>query len=241
VLLQRYEVASPGVSRLRAVAERQDASSLAAAALRVLAAQELIGLTLGWAIFLLSQHPRVLADVEQEIAHVCGDRAPALADLDELRLMGRVLRETQRLFPPLAVGARMTTSPITLGSYTLPAGATIIYSPTLNQRADTYVAPLRFRPERWLYLEPTAESFHPFGLGPDLWEGEPWATLQLKLILARMLQRYRLALAPHETITYAPAPLLAPRNGIAMIIGFRDRPLIVREPRGDIRSLINLR
>ncbi len=241
VLLQHYEVAGPGVRRLRAVAERQDASSLAVAALRVLAAQETTGLTLGWTVFLLSQHPRVLADVEQEIAHVCGNRAPTLADLDELRLLSRVLRETQRLFPPLAVGARITTAPVALGGYTLPAGATIIYSPVLNHRADTYVAPLRFRPERWLYLEPTPESFHPFGLGPDLWDGEPWATLQLKLILARMLQRYRLALAPHETIHRAPSPLFAPRNGIAMIIGFRDRPLIVREPRGNIRSLIYLR
>ncbi|WP_029214658.1 cytochrome P450 [Kallotenue papyrolyticum] len=207
---------------------------------RLITAHERLGLLLGWCLLLLSQHPRVLEEAEHEVEHVFGRQPPALEALAALPRLEHIMRETLRLLPPLALGARITRREVTLAGYRLPAETLLFYSPLGTQRDAAYIAPYHFRPERWRYLEPTPELFHPFGLGPDLWDAAPWAMVAAKLILARVLQRYRLAFAPGARIDWARGPMLQPRTGLPLIIGARHRPLIRRTPSGAIRTLIAL-
>ena len=67
---------------------------------------------------------------------------------------------------------------------------------------------------------------------------QPFILMQLKLVLATILQRYQLAPEPGEAINRQRTLMLAPRNDVRMIITPVDRPMPKREVHGMIRDVI---
>lgn len=204
---------------------------------------ELTAAALSWTLLLLSQHPAIMTDLGAELSGRLHGASPTLADLDRagerLPLLDRVVRESLRLLPPQSLELRRVGVPTLLDGYQLPAGALVLACPYLTQRLpEVYFAPDRFRPERWPYVEPSPAEFAPFGAVSDLSSG--LAMLQLKAILAQLLQRYRLALAPGVRIDRAARLTLVPRPGLPMIITSPDRPLIKRAAHGTIREMVAL-
>lgn len=196
---------------------------------------------LTWAILLLSQHPRVLYDLQAELASVLRGGSPAPDQLQRLSLLRRVIAETLRLLPPISVGCWRTTAPIEFGSYRFRSGTSVIYSPFVTHRAvDKFVAPARFRPERWLYLDPAADEYVPFGLASPITVNAPLITTLVALVLAPLLQRFHLALAPGARIDRAHGFALMPRHGLPMIIAPPDRALTHRAAQGNIREMVAL-
>ncbi|MEO8604756.1 MAG: cytochrome P450, partial [bacterium] len=74
----------------------------------VLAGHETTAVTIAWACLLLAQNPAVAQRLREEVSTVLNGRAPQLADLPSLALTRRVVDETLRLYPPVAVIARET-------------------------------------------------------------------------------------------------------------------------------------
>ncbi|MBO0794692.1 MAG: cytochrome P450, partial [Ktedonobacteraceae bacterium] len=60
--------------------------------------------TLAWIIFLLDQHPRVQADLLDELSDVLHGEAPTIEQLKQLPLLDSVVKEGLRLLPPAAIG-----------------------------------------------------------------------------------------------------------------------------------------
>lgn len=205
---------------------------------------ETLAAALTWTLFLLSQHLRILNDLGDALLRELGP-APSphitVEQLERVPLLERVINESLRLLPPRCFGARMTTADGTLGMYRIPAGTTVVYSPYWTQRMpELYFAPQKFRPERWLYIEPSAAEFLPFGGAAAGGLGAPLALLGMKLVLARLLGRYRLALAPGAQIDRSVRLTLRPKAGMPMIITRPDHPVIRREPHGNIRDILTL-
>lgn len=194
---------------------------------------------LSWTLFLLSQHPAILADLRAELADVPRDEAPALEQLAELQLLDQVVKESLRLFPPVASGACVTNAPLELEPYRLPRGATLVYSPYLTQRLpELYLQPRRFRPERWLFIEPGPQAYLPFGAFAG--SAAEAIVAGVKLILALIVRRYTLGLAPGARIERGAGLLLAPKAGLPMIIAPPDRPLIKRPAHGNVCDMVDL-
>lgn len=207
----------------------------------LLVGSELASAGLAWTLFLLSQHPAILADLGDELSSALRGALPTVADLERLPLLDRVLRESLRLLPPQSLDLHCCTAPAQLGVYQLPAGAVVVGSPFLAQRQpEVYFAPHKFRPERWLYVEPSPAEFLPFGAGPGSELSTALALVELKLILAQMVQRYRLALASGVQVDRAARLTLVPKGGLSMIITRPSQPMIRREAHGTIRDLIAL-
>jgi cytochrome P450 len=200
--------------------------------------------TLAWTLFLLGQHPNVLADVLDEIDNVLRGGPPEVSHLPKLVLVDRVLKETMRVLAPVPVSfLKVAQTEVRLGGHTLPRGANVVLSPFITHRdPDMYSEPARFRPERWERLSPTLYEYLPFGAGPRMCIGAGFATLAMRVVLPMILQRYRTTLAFGARVSRrVRANILAPRYGLPMLIAPQDRQFARCENvRGDIPEIVDL-
>ena len=161
-----------------------------------------------WWSALLARHPQAAERAAQEVDTVLQGREPGPDDLAALPWLGATLKEAMRLFPPVAaIMTRRTTRPITVGGHALPARALVRVTPWVMHRDPRFFPePEAFRPERFM---PGAEvpprgAYVPFGLGPRVCLGQHFAVLEMTLIAAMLLQRYRI----EATTTPMPEPRL---------------------------------
>ena len=156
------------------------------------AGHETTASALTWTLFLLTQHPQILADLVDELDSVLHGDAPSLEQLKELPLLENVINEGLRMFPPGMWIFRTAVEPFELGPYSQPAFSQLIFSPTVTHyRPDIYTDPHTFNPRRWETITPSPYEYLPFGGGPRRCLGATFATLEMKLALAMILQRWR--------------------------------------------------
>jgi cytochrome P450 len=191
----------------------------------VLAGHETTALALSWAWSLLSRHPHVEERLVAELEDVLGHRAPAPEDMSRLPYAEAVLLETMRLYPPIFGIGRESIAACEINGYPLPGGTNVYLVPYVIHRDPRWFDdPQSFRPERW--LDGLARrlprfAYFPFGGGPRLCIGQPFAMLESVLILSAIAQRWRLRLLSDEAIEMAPALTLRPKHGIRMQLSAR--------------------
>ena len=177
---------------------------------------------LTWTLFLLDQHPRVLADLLDEVDGVSHGGVPTLEQLYRMPLLEGVIKESLRLLPPASISVRSTAAPCELGGFALPEGANIIYSPYVTHRLpELYEVPKRFKPERWASLERSPYEYLPFSTGQHRCIGAEFALHEMRVVLAMLLPRYRLALVPGTRV--ALNVMMRPKHGMLMRVLPRDR------------------
>jgi cytochrome P450 len=179
-----------------------------------LAGYETTANALTWSWYLLSQNPEAEAKLHRELDEVLGGRLPTLADMPQLRYTEMVFAEVMRLYPPAWVMGRMSTRPIELGPYRIPAGAHFFFSQYIMGRtAEYFPDPLRFDPERFTPEAKAARpkyTYFPFGGGSRQCIGESFAWMEGILAIATLAQRWRLTYADagepeiQEKITLRP-------------------------------------
>ena len=176
--------------------------------------------TLAWTFYLFSQNPLVLKKLLAELHTVLAGRLPTLDDLPNLPYLEGVVNESWRFYPPAWRLARQTLDDFELDGYHIPAKTIIILSPwILHNLSDIWGDPENFRPERWDPVNGQKipqGAYFPFGLGPRICIGMPFAQLETKLLLATILQRYTPRLAPGARVVFQPLVTLRPKYGIRM-------------------------
>ena len=190
-----------------------------------LAGHETTAITLSWTFYLLSQNPDAEEKAAREVASVLGDRKPEAADVTRLPFLSNVISESMRLFPPAYAFGRESLEDCVIGDYKIAAGTTIFISPWVSHRDPRWFSdPLGFRPERWENdFAKTLPRFAylPFGGGPRVCIGNNFALMEAVLVLASVLQRYRLTLVPGTTITPFASITLRPKEGMPMVVSAR--------------------
>ena len=183
-----------------------------------LAGHETTALALMWAWCLLGQHPAVEAKLHCELEEVLGQDAPGLESYSRLKYTEQVFREALRLYPPAYVIPRYALNDCRIGGYTIPKNALVLVSPYLVQRDARYFEePERFKPERWTPEFKSAlprMAYFPFGGGPRLCIGEPFAWMEGVLALATLAQRWKMRLLPGQSLALNPKLTLRPKQAI---------------------------
>jgi cytochrome P450 len=177
---------------------------------------------LTWTFYLLSEHPDVREKLLEELQTVLGGRVPVVEDLPNLPYLEWVLNESMRLYPPAWVQGRRSIEAFELDGVRLPTGTMVMFSQWVIHRLPEIWGDAEvFRPERW---DPVAGqkvlpwSYFPFGGGPRICIGMPFAQLEAKLLLATILPRF----TPHVMPGYQPEPnpliTLRPKNGLPVML-----------------------
>jgi cytochrome P450 len=196
---------------------------------------------LAWALFLLQQHPAMLADLHAELDAALGGAAPDLVQLSSLPLLDGVVKEVLRLMPPASLLLRVSTAPFTMGGYELPQDAAVFLSPLVTHRdPEVFSEPLAFRPARWEGADPSLYAYLPFGAGPRMCIGTTFALMEIKLALALIVQRFRLELPAAATVDPELRLTLRPRGGLPMRVHAQDRVFSSTVVQGKIHRLVQL-
>lgn len=159
--------------------------------------------TMAWLFYELDRYPGVQDRVLNEIRRVCSGGTSLGEALRRLDYTGRTVQEILRLHPILMV-IRQVTQPLELNGVTLPIGTHLGYSPqALYRDPDIFPDPTHLDPDRWL-PERTPPipvgAFIPFGEGRHRCIGEHFAWAELMTALVVLLPRWRLCLAPRQTV-----------------------------------------
>jgi len=196
----------------------------------LLAGHDTTAVALAWTWYLLARNPKIAEAARDETLGVLGDRDPTLEDLPRLPLARMVVEEAMRLYPPVWGIARQTIAADRIGGYDIPAGQLVSLSPWVTHRhPDFWEDPERFDPERF---RPGRErtrprfAYFPFSGGPRLCIGEAFALMEAQLIVAMMLQRFRLSLVDERPVVPEPTLTLRLRGGLPMrvaAVGARAR------------------
>jgi cytochrome P450 len=196
---------------------------------------------LTWTLFLLSVHPRILRDVVDELTGTLHGDAPQAAQLPGLPLLDRVVKESLRLLPPVMWWSKVAARPVEFGPYPLDAGAHVVFSSYITHRLpDLYPRPGTFWPDRWLTCDPTPYEYLPFSAGPRTCLGAGFATMEMKLVLAQLLQHWRPELGPGARVDQGGLMVSQPRNGLPVTLARPvDRAAQIGVS-GNIRRLLDL-
>ena len=195
-----------------------------------------------WTLIFIVQHPEVNAGVVDELTSVLHGGAPTVQDLSKLPLLDRVVKESMRLMPPQLFTRRFNTAPCSFGPYTLRKGSMILYSSYITHRLPSiYSEPQRFRPERWETIKPSIYEYFPFGTGIHSCIGRTFSTMEIKLILSIVLQRFRPEIVPGLRIDRTPGAmlLLRPSREVPMKLSPPDRQFRASKITGNLLEMVD--
>ena len=183
----------------------------------LLAGHETTASLLTWTIYLLAKHPLWQERARAEIEEFCPDGTVEPQVLNHLKLLGMILFESLRLFPPVPLIGRTCIKENKVGSCLLiPEGLEIVIPVAILHRdrniwgdnADEFF-PARFADGiSGACGNPLA--FIPFGAGPRTCIGQTLALSEAKAVLAVMLPVFRWKLSssyrhsPDVTLTMMP-------------------------------------
>jgi len=132
--------------------------------------------------------------------------------------MTMVLEETLRLCPPVWIFHRRAVADDELLGHRIPAGTTVALCPYLLHRHRAHwdeperFDPERFSPERARHARHARHAYLPFGWGPHQCIGNAFALMEMQVVVAMVVARYRVR--PSVPLALAPEVTLRPRRGM---------------------------
>jgi cytochrome P450 len=190
----------------------------------LLAGHETTATSLAWAFLQVLSRPDVLARLGAEVATAAGpdgrlepERVVALPYLDA------TLKESLRLCPIVPAVVRKAKRTMKVGGITVPEG--VMVAPAIyltHRRRDVWGDPEAFRPERFLERKGDPYELYPFGGGTRRCLGMAFALYEMRIVLAEVLHRATLRLAPTATFRRARRGVtIAPANGVPVVLEAR--------------------
>ena len=184
-----------------------------------LAGQETTANTLAFTLYEILSNPHVEAKLLNETREVLGDREEVeFEDLAKLKYTGQVLEESLRKHPISSTPVGTLEEEITVGGYQIPKGNDVMsFSMLVAKNPDIWEDPDRFDPERFSHPAsiPNLNMIHfPFSVGPRNCIGQTFAKFEIKVIIAKLFQKFQFELMPNQTDKILNRLSFAPRDGV---------------------------
>ncbi|XP_077235885.1 cytochrome P450 76A1-like [Tasmannia lanceolata] len=162
--------------------------------------------TIEWAMTELLCNPGSMSKVQDELARVVGrNRKVEERDIEELRYLQAVVKETLRLHPPIPfLVPRKALKDTNLMGYTIRKDTQVfMHVWAIGRDPASWDDPLCFKPERFLDSDIDYRGhnfqFMPFGAGRRMCAGVPLANRVLPLVLGSLLHCFDWVLAGNIT------------------------------------------
>ncbi|MDJ0642887.1 MAG: cytochrome P450 [Erythrobacter sp.] len=176
-------------------------------------------------IYLLAKNGEWQEKLREEIFAITGGpdgsgdpRALDYDDLGKLELTEMAFKETLRVIPPVPSMPRRALRAFEFGGYRIPAGQPCGINIYWTHHSDEYwdnpftFDPMRFTPDKVKARHKYA--WVPFGGGAHMCLGLHFAYMQVKILLAQLLQRYRIEVPEGYAPDWQPWPIPQPKDGL---------------------------
>ncbi|MBD2297492.1 MULTISPECIES: cytochrome P450 [Nostocales] len=197
--------------------------------LMMFGAKETLAMSMAWVLYWIHYKPEILKKLLEELDNL--GESPDPMNIYRLPYLTAVCNESLRIHPAVILTLpRVVQEPVTVLGYPLDIGTVVagcIY--LTHHHKDLYPEPDQFKPERFLDRQFSIYEFLPFGGGSRRCIGEALALFEMKLVVAKVLSNYQLALVSRKPERVHRRSFgIGPTNGIQMLI---------RRPRNSHRSL----
>ena len=189
------------------------------------AGNETTATALTWLGAVIQENPAILEKMLMEINNVLGTHMPSFESISRLTYTRQVFMEILRKYTVAPFVPRALNQTDRLGNYDLPANALVLifyhgvhHNPRVWAEPEIF-DPERFTPERLAAQHPFA--YVPFSAGPRKCAGDEFALFEGPLILAMMLQRYRINILPNQTFEARIGATMRPYNGVKVTLSKR--------------------
>jgi cytochrome P450 len=186
----------------------------------LLAGHETTATALAWTLHHILANPSVEAALRAEAAGAAAAGPVGPDQVMRFEYLDATAKESLRLTPVVSEVGRVLARPTRIGGWDLPAGivaGAAIY--LAHRRPDLWPEPERFDPSRFVGLRPSPYAFLPFGGGTRRCLGMAFALYEMKIVLAEVLARAALHLAPgYRLRTIRRAITLAPSEGMPLVL-----------------------
>lgn len=176
-------------------------------------------------LYLLTRHPEWQETIRDEITSVTGGpdakgapRPLSYDDLGKLELTEMAFKEALRMFAPVPSMPRRALKDFEFGGYRIPAGQMVGINIHWTHHSEEYwddpctFDPMRFLPEKVKNRHKFA--WVPFGGGAHMCLGLHFAYMQVKILMAQLLQRYRIEAREGYSPDWQPWPIPQPKDGL---------------------------
>lgn len=181
--------------------------------------------SISFILYNLAKYPDVQQKVFEEVQNVLGDdvgKAVTMQDLNNLRYLELVIKETLRMYPSAPLIGRKINEEVSFGDVTIPEGTNLTIAPFfLGRDPKIYSDPLKFDPLRF-DVETNNEknnpfAYIPFSAGPRNCIGQKFAMLEMKSLTSKIVRNFQLSiLKENEELELIAEIVLRPENGIVL-------------------------
>ena len=178
-------------------------------------------------VMALAQNPEVLAKAVAEQDALAEQGSLTMEQLRSMPYLEQILKEVERVYPPIGGGFRQVTEAFDFNGYHVPEGWMVLYridSAHRDPRCYTdweRFDPDRFNPERAEHKRYDF-SLVGFGGGPRICLGLAFAQMEMKVLAAQLLRQYSWELLPNQDLTMQPVPTLRPKSGVRVRLEQRE-------------------
>jgi len=187
----------------------------------MMAAHDTTTSALSSTVYALARHP----EWQEQVRAECQGLGPELGFADQARLdvTNRVIRETLRMWPPLASIPQVSLRAFDFAGHRVPAGVMITVFPIhTHYMPEWWDEPERFDPDRFAAGRAEdqrhSHSWIPFSAGPHVCIGMRFAEMQIRAILHRLVRTYRWSVAPGYRMPVRQSPISRPRDGLPVTL-----------------------
>ncbi len=163
----------------------------------LLAGEDTTANSLAWAMYFLAKYPHVQHTLRREIAAVVeGGVLDTFEQTRQLPYLDALINETMRLKPVAPINILEANRPVDIGGLRFRRGeSAVVLTRAMAMSEAGYPDATLFKPERWLKGDgqrgvANPRSFMPFGSGPRLCPGRSLALLEMKTVLAMVVQQF---------------------------------------------------
>ncbi|KAF2895541.1 hypothetical protein ILUMI_10635 [Ignelater luminosus] len=184
---------------------------------------------ISFALYHLSKYPEVQEKAVNELRSIFADNkdgSPTYQDLQNMKYLEMVIKESLRLYPPVPAYARVLEETVKYDGSILPKGLTLmVLSHGLHRNTNVFPDPEKFDPERFSPENSAGRSpyaYVPFSAGPRNCIGQRFAMLEMKSTISKVLRNFELLPVPeHEPIASVEA-IVKSANGLPVYLTKRQ-------------------
>ncbi|CAG8734408.1 10213_t:CDS:2 [Cetraspora pellucida] len=196
----------------------------------LMAGHETTSNSLSWALYFLAKNPDAQDRLRKELLDVLTHRDyyPTIDEIDPLKYLDCVLKETLRIVPPVPVLIRYNSKNEILNDYFIPK-ETPIMIPIYAINHDPLIwgdDAEEFKPSRWLdpdiKTKVTSSNYLSFGAGPRNCLGMKMAQLEFKSLLSVLIRNFEFKLVEGFNVTMKLTGFSKPVPGIDLWVSKLD-------------------